>query len=304
VPLRRVRARCPLGYSRLMRLVALTAVLATAACAAPGFVGHTGRVTPKGEFRVTLGSGYQVNTSAADVVKDGRDVARTLRSRATTCPGGTGSCWTVEDVKPVVDAAFRFALVAPFSTHTEISGRYGFAPGVDGGIHWGPDSRALDLGWQVFGPRDGSAGWAGTALVSYGTRSLGTLGDVIEDVFRGEASLTDYQVTFVAGRQWRELAHAYVGARYLMTRWDIEIAPALPIDYGAGRVEAAVLGTDPAGEVHQVGAVVGGALGWRRVFVGAELNLLQTFGSARVLFEERSLSGFGVMPAVYVYGQY
>ena len=40
------------------------------------------------------------------------------------------------------------------------------------------------------------------------------------------------------------------------------------------------------------------------MFVGAELNLLYMAGKADVLFEERDLDAFGVMPAVYLYGQY
>jgi hypothetical protein len=293
----------PLLPSGSMRLLAIVALLAATACAAPGFVGNTGRVAPKGAFRVEMGSGYQVNTQAAEIVRDGRRFAENLRSKTRDCP--EGSCWDVADVEPVVDAAFRFALVAPLSSHTEVSGRYGFAPGLDGGIHWGPDSKGLDLGWQAFGPRDArEEGWAGTLLVGAGTRKLGTLGDVIESVLHGEAGLTDYQLAFVAGRQWREIAHTYVGARYTLTRWKVQVIPDLPIIYDGGEAQEKLLGTDASGLVHTTGAVLGAALGYRHVFLGAELNLLYTAGKADVLFKERELDAFGVMPAVYLYGQY
>ncbi|WP_242344004.1 hypothetical protein [Anaeromyxobacter terrae] len=288
-----------------MRLLAIVTLLAASACAAPSFVGNTGRVAPKGAFRAELGSGYQVNTQAAAIVRDGRELAENLRSKATACPDGSGSCWTAADVEPVVDAAFRFALVAPLSSHTEVSARYGFAPGFDGGVHWGPDSKGLDLGWQAFGPRDPTTeGWAGTMLVGWGTRDLGTFGDVIENVLHGEAGLTDYQLAFVAGRQWREIAHTYVGARYTLTRWKVQVIPDLPIVYDGGAAQAKLLGTDSSGFVQTTGGVLGAALGYRHVFVGAELNLLYTAGKADVLFKERDLDAFGVMPAVYLYGQY
>jgi hypothetical protein len=290
-----------------MRASLAVLFLAAAGCSAPAFVANTGRVTPRGSFRVGRGSGYQFNTSAADVVKDGRDLVATMRSHQTTCPGSsTGAqCWQAADVDPVVDAAFRFALVAPFAAHTEISGRYGFLPGLDAGVHWGPDAKSVDLGWQAFGPLDPRAdGWAGTALLSYGTRSLGTLGAVIEDVFKGDASLADLQATFVAGRQWREIAHFYGGARYVMTRWKIQVIPDLPIIYDGATAQQELLGTDPDGTIHHYGGVVGGALGYRHVWVGAELNVLRTSGSARVLSKDRTFSGVGVMPALYLYGQY
>ena len=298
----RLRRLLPSGS---MRLLAILTLLATSACAAPAFIGNTGRVAPKGAFRVELGSGYQVNTQAAEIVRDGRDAAEILRSKTTSCPDGGGSCWSVADVEPVVDAAFRFALVAPLSSHTEVSGRYGFAPGLDAGVHWGPDSKGLDLGWQAFGPRDArEEGWAGTLLVGAGTRKLGTFGDIIESVLHGDAGLTDYQLAFVAGRQWREIAHTYVGARYTLTRWKVQVIPDLPIIYDGAEAQAKLLGTDASGLVHTTGGILGAALGYRHVFVGAELNLLYMSGKADVLFEERDLDAFGVMPAVYLYGQY
>jgi hypothetical protein len=289
-----------------MRLVLLASILvAASACAAPAFVGHTGRGTPKGAFRVEVGSGYQLSTQAAQVVRDGRDLAENLRSRSFACPDGAGQCWSQADVEPVVDAAFRFAVLAPIASHSEISGRYGVAEHLDVGAHYGPDSWALDVGYQLFGPSDPAAdGWAGTVLAGYGKRELGTLGDVIEGVFHGEAGLSDFQATFVTGRQWREIAHLYTGARYMLTHWKLQVLPDIPIVFDGGEQQKALLGTDASGNVHQMSAVFGGALGYKHVFVGAELNLVETFGSAEVLFKKRDLSGFGVMPAVYLYGQY
>jgi hypothetical protein len=290
---------------RLATVVLL--VLAASGCAAPSFVGHTGRTTPKGSVRFTAGSGYQVNTSAADIVRDGRDLAEGLRSKEVDCPDASeGRCWNVEDVRPIADAGFRFALVAPLSVNSQVVGRYGFANGFDAGVRWGPGTKGLDVGWQPFGPRDAASdGWAGSLLAGWGTRDLGTLGDAIEGVLKGKAGLTDYSLTFVAGRQWSEIAHFYGGGRYILTRWELQVLPDLPIFFpDMGEVQKSLLGTDASGSVHHVGAVVGGALGYKRVFLGAELNFLQTFGRAEVLFEEKSFSGFGVMPAVYVYAQH
>lgn len=290
----------------MSRIATLLLVVSAAGCAAPSFVGHTGRTTPKRSFRVTAGSGYQVNTSAADVVRDGRDLAEGLRAKEVDCPNlADGKCWNLDDVRPVADAGFRFALVAPLSVNTQIAGRYGFANGFDAGVRWGPGTKGLDVGWQAFGPRDATSdGWAGSLLAGWGTRDLGTLGDAIEGVLKGKAGLTDYSLTFVAGRQWSQIAHFYGGGRYILTRWEVQVVPDLPIVFDGAEAQKEFLGTDASGTVHHVGGVVGGALGYKRVFLGAELNFLQTFGHAEVLFEDKSFSGFGVMPAVYVYAQY
>lgn len=292
----------------LPALAALAALLATASgCTAPAYVGQTGRVTPKGSFRASFGSGYQVNTTAADLVRDGRDLARQLDSKRVACPDTTlaPECWNVADVRPVVNAAYRFATVAPLSSNTQFGVRYGLASGVDVGLRYGPGNKGADLGLQLFGPREASqAGWAGSLFAGYGKRDLGTLGDVIESVFQGEASLTDYQVAVVAGRQYGEAAHLYLGGRWLVTRWKVQVLPDIPIIFDGGEVQRELLGTDPSGTIHQLGAVLGGAVGYRHLWLGAELNLLQSFGHARILGEEQTLSGLGVMPAVYLYGQY
>jgi hypothetical protein len=281
-------------------------LLLTTGCAAPSFVGQTGRVTPRQDFRVGLGVGYQVNTSAAALVEDGRDLARQLASKRVACPDLTGQdCWNVSDVRPVVRAGMRFALVAPLSVNTALSGRYGFADGLDVGLRWGPGNMGADVGWQAFGPRQaGVEGWAGSFFAGYGKRDLGTLGSVIEDVLKGDASLDDYSLTFVAGRQFRQVAHLYLGGRYIYTHWRIQVLPDLPLVYDGAASQRRLLGSDASGHVQHVGAVLGAAVGYQKVFLGAELNLVQTFGRADVLFEEVSFSGFGIMPAVYLYGQF
>ena len=287
-----------------MRSSALAALVLCAGCAAPSFVGHTGRVTPRHGFRVLLGTGYQVNTSAAGVVRDGRDLAKRLDEKRRTCPDMTsGDCWDVADVEPVVRAAYRFAVAAPLATSTEAVVRWGFADGLELGGRLGPGVKGLEVGWQAFGPRDGSDGWAGTVLAGFSSRSMGALGDVVENVLQGEATLRDHGLSFVAGRSWAQAAQVYLGARTTLSRWKVQVVPDLPIVYDGGEAQARLLGTDGSGSVWHTGAVVGAALGYRRVWLGAELNLLWTEGGARVLFDRRDFSGLGAMPAVYLYVQ-
>jgi hypothetical protein len=82
------------------------------------------------------------------------------------------------------------------------------------------------------------------------------------------------------------------------------VLPNLPILYDSGERVEALLDTDTRGVVHTPGAVFGGALGYRWVFVGAELNVLVASGSARVLGRERDLSSVALMPAAYVFAQF
>lgn len=289
----------------MIRTTALLLLLGVG-CAAPSFVGQTGRVTPRHAVRMGLGAGVQVNTSAAQVVQDGRDLAEALRSKRVACPDLAGQdCWTLDDVRPVARAGLRFALVTPYAVSAAVSGRYGVADGLDVGLRWGPDNMGADAGWQAFGPRDPAVeGWAGSLFAGAGKRELGTLGSVIKDVLHGDASLTDYSLAFVAGRQFGQVGHLYLGGRYVYTHWKLLVLPDLPIIYDAAASQRTLLGTDASGHLQHVGLVLGGAVGYRSIFLGAELNVVQTFGRAEVLFEDVSFTGLGVMPTVYLYGQF
>jgi len=291
---------------RLGRSPALIAVVAAAAgCAAPGFVGQTGRSTPRGGFRVSFGAGYQVSAQAADVVMDGRDLARSLKDKTVSCPGLSGPCWRAEDVKPVARAGLRFALAAPLSVNMALAGRYGLLDGLDLGLRWGPDNMGADLGVQLYGPRDPAVeGWAGSMFAGWTRRDMGTLGSIIEDVLQGDAKLDDYSLSFVAGRQFGQVAHLYAGGRYVYTHWKLGLLPDLPLIYDAGELQRQFLGTADSGRIHHFGAMVGGAVGWKKVFLGAELDLTQSFGRTTLLFERVDVSGFSVMPALYLYGQF
>jgi len=290
---------------RLLSWLAPVALVASG-CAAPAYVGQTGRVTPKEDFRVGLGLGYQVNTSGLAVVREGRALAEQLRANQVACPDpADGDCWRAEDLAPVVRSGMRFALVAPASVNTSVSGRYGFADGLDLGLRWGPDNYGADLGWQLFGPRDpGVEGWSASVFGGWGRRDMGTLGAVIEDVLQGSASLDDYSLTLVAGRQFGRFGHLYLGGRYIYTTWELLVLPDLPVVYDAATTQRALLGTDASGHLSHFGGVLGGAIGYEKVFLGLELNLVQTSGRADVLFEDVSFSGFGVMPTIYLYGQF
>lgn len=288
----------------MLRPLATLLLLATG-CAAPAFVARDGRVTPRGDFEVGLGSGYQLGTSAASAVREARDLAKQLDQKRVACPDPTLQCWNVSDVRNVARGAYRFAVASPLSSHTALWGRYGFARGLDAGLRWGPSYWGGELGWQLFGSIDpATEGWAGALTAGFGSRSMGALGSVIEDYLQGSTSLRDASLAFVAGRQIGQVAHLYLGARYIHSWWKLLVLPDLPVIYDASDTQRSLLGTDARGRLHHLGGVVGGKVGWKRVYVGLELDLTYTKGRSTVLFEELDLSGLGVMPAVYLTGRF
>jgi hypothetical protein len=277
------------------------ALLLAAGCTAPAFLGQTGRVTPRGSFRAGVGTGYQIATSAGGLVSDAKDLANGVSSRPCS-DDPSKSCYRVEDIRPALRLV-RHALVSPFGSYTELSARYGVARRLDVGLHLGTGARRVDAAWQLAGPADPREdGVATSLLLGYGTRSLSGIGEVVRFV-AGGADLTDHEVALVVGRQWRGVAQLFGGVRYLYSDWDLEISPRLPIDYGGGDVREALSGTH-GGTLHHAGAILGGALGWRQVFLGLELDVTWYRGDARVLGEPLGMRGVTFMPAVFLHGWY
>ena len=134
-------------------------------------------------------------------------------------------------------------------------------------------------------------------------RAQGRCQVTMRDGAMANASLTDYTLTYVTGWEYREIAHVYLGGRFIASRWKAQIVPDIPIVYDGGEIQAKFLGTDASGGLKHWGGFGGVALGYKRVWIGAELSLLWTSGSARIMFEDRSVSGLGVMPSVFLYAQ-
>jgi hypothetical protein len=284
-----------------VRALGTALLLAASGCTAPAFLAHTGRVTPKGSVRAAVGSGYQIATSAGELVDDAKDLANGVSARPCSSDPSR-SCYRVEDIRPALRLV-RHALVSPFGSYTELSARYGFARRLDAGLHLGTGAKRIDVAWQVHGPADPREdGVAASLVAAYGTRSLSGVGEILR-FLSGGADLSDVEVAAVVGRQWRGVAQLYAAGRYVRSDWSLEVLPNLPIDYGGGDVRSALAATG-GGTIHHAVAVLGGALGYRQVFVGAELDITHYRGTARILAEPLDLDGFTFMPALYVYGWY
>jgi hypothetical protein len=284
------------------RLAFAALPLLLSSCAAPYFVGQSGRTTPRGDFRVQAGAGVGVSTSALELIEDAQRLADNLQDR--TCPDGTGTCWDSADLEPLADAVWQLALASPVQQHWELSARYGLPGGFDLGGHLGSGSWRLDGGWQLFGPRDASQpGWAGSVFLGWNHHKSNFASSLVEK-FKGETGRNDFDLVGVTGRQYGRWAHLWLGGRYMLSSWKFEAIPSVPIIYDNAEVQQRLLGTDTKGTVHQAGGFLGGALGWHDVFAGLELNVVHYRGSARVLFQDRELSGVAVFPAFFVWFQH
>jgi len=162
----------------------------------------------------------------------------------------------------------------------------------------------LDAGYQIFGPRDPAVhGWAGSLFAGWNRYNGNFASDLLEKL-GGNASRWDLDALFITGRQWNDYLHTYFGARYMLSRWSLQLVPSLPLVYDSGEVQQNLLGTDEAGTIHQFGALAGIAVGYKQAFVGLELNAVYYATRVRLLFEDERARGVAIMPSVYVFGRY
>ncbi|MFH0901849.1 MAG: hypothetical protein V2A73_14560 [Pseudomonadota bacterium] len=78
-------------------------------------------------------------------------------------------------------------------------------------------------------------------------------------------------------------------------RWEGSLAAAAPIPTKG--IEEGIAGTSTNGLVHQVNTSLGVLVGYKRVFVGFELNVVRYWFSLDVLTKPEEHSGFVIYPA-------
>ncbi len=203
-------------------------------------------MTPKGQVQAQVAGSIGFNSSAVSIVDEARNLDKSISS--IQCPNDPSrQCFRVQDFRALARGGFRLALLTPVAQHVEFSLRYGLLDGLDLGGHLGSGTTRLDAGYQIFGPRDPDVhGWAGSLFVGWNRYSGNFASDLLEKL-GGNASRWDLDALFITGRQWNDYLHTYFGARYMLSRWSLELLPSLPLVYDSGEVQQTLLGTDEAG---------------------------------------------------------
>ena len=287
----------------LLALLAISTLLA-GSCTAPRAIIATGKVTPRGEFRVGYNQGLNIATAplgkATSAVKAAASQAarqdRVDYTEATTQLQAAALAYVLDPVQPVAD----------------LSVRYGIIPRLDAGYKYAFGSHVFDAQYQLLGPTGtpetpGRGAVSGTTYASIGLQfatqrtrlpSLPFLSD-INTVLNFRATRNDLLIPLTFSQSFgpeEEIGAISYGLVYARSWVSYGFAPE-KIYNGAVRVPELPL---QARSFSSFGTFVNLKLGYRYFYVIPAVSLFyQNYGRYALLNgQSTSLSGITVVPSL------
>lgn len=182
----------------LLNTFGLAALFFAASCTAPRSVIHSGKVTPKGEFKAGANFSGNVATQPISALSEGTEkLVKTLKEQQT-----------FESVDPVAEVS-RVILaytLDPAAPSFDFYGRYGLANRLDVGYKYAFGTHVLDGMYQFMGStgtikNPGAEGTYGSIGLQFSTQSAELPGKFLLDdaskLLKFEASRTDILIPLV-----------------------------------------------------------------------------------------------------------
>jgi len=272
-------------------------VLLLSSCATSLATRQTARTLDPGHFSVDAAVGAEVplGTLAQVAVAGEQQTQKLLAAVASQTPYAV----TDQDKQDLISAGVALLLNPP-SIDWEGGVRAGVFPNLDIGARYSVNAVRGDLKYRFFEKVDGDQRTdvaAGLAVSKYLFSS--PIFDALEFVHLGEFSRWDIEVPVYASHEWGEYVRVYAAAKYLYSRTELDenlVATSAQATFLSG-IDFQLSDTL---HTHFIGATAGIQIGYRWVFLVAEVTGGYALGSVRVLGEDRSLSGVILLPALGV----
>jgi len=290
-------------FSRRAALVALSAAtLLAGSCTAPRTIVSTGKVTPKGEFRV--GGNLAFNVATETISKTGS----TLKSAAaaTVSKDTVGYSGTIDNLQV---AALAYVL-DPVRPSSDLYLRYGALDRLDVGYKYAFGSHVFDAAYQFLGPTGTVERPGGTAGAMYGSiglqfasqrASLPSLPflDNINDILGFRATRHDIIIPLVFSHSLgaeEEIGAISYGVVYTHTFLRYGFEPGRVFN---GNVKVPAL-LEQKTNFPSFGGFINAKLGYRYVYFIPSLGIYyQNYGNYQLLNNKTaSLSGLTIVPSV------
>ncbi|AYA37215.1 hypothetical protein D3Y59_09220 [Hymenobacter oligotrophus] len=282
-------------------------LLAAAACSAPRAVIHSGKVTPKGEFKIggdfVMNVGNEALSQATGAVKD-------LAEKAAT--------QDTVNYRPAIDRVQAAALayvLDPVQLAPDLYLRYGVANRVDVGYKYSFGAHSLDAMYQFLGPTgtpERPGGQAGATYASIGLQlsaqraklpSIPFLDDA-EQLLGFRARRYDIMVPLVFSQSLgaeEEIGHIAYGLAYTRSFLTYRFEPGrLYTGPGSGQVSERIPAIKASQSFGALGGFVNAKFGYRYVYVLPALAVYyQNYGTYQLLNNRTAqLKGFTFIPSL------
>ncbi|OON67352.1 hypothetical protein B0919_17950 [Hymenobacter sp. CRA2] len=283
-------------------------MLGAAACTAPRSVILSGKVTPKGQFKVGGNLGFNVGTSSTGKITG---AVKSLANQAITQDS--------VDYQPALDkvqAAAIAYLLDPTATTTDLYVRYGVVDRLDVGYKYSFGAHSFDAMYQFMGPvgtpeRPGGPAGAtyGSAGLQFSTQraklpSLPFL-DTATDLLGFTSSRVDLLVPVIFSRSFgpeEEIGNISYGLAYSHTfvKYGIEPGKIFNRVPGGGNIRERVPSVLAHRNFGALGAFVNAKVGYRYAYLLPALAIYyQNFGTYPLLNgQQTKLKGLTIIPSL------
>jgi hypothetical protein len=258
-------------------------------CAAPMATLHGARTAPAGAVELHGGASMHLDGS---VVGGSLDAALLAADRAQAAlDQGEVPPLSAAEQDDLARAALSWALANPIPVWHG-GGRVGLPAGFELGAALSTSGPMAHLAWQALDSQTGDSPVDLSLALQVQRQSFGLgLPGPVATVLRVEdLSRTDLVLPVVVGVDLEDLGFVYGGAKGVASRVEAQLFERLS--------EVAGVQVDLSGPVWGGGVFVGGALGWKYVFLVGELNVLAWGTQPEFLGRTLVLRSVEVVPAL------
>ncbi len=266
-----------------------------AGCATPMSTFQTGRTTPPLKFQAVTGVGVNVSSSFIGAVIDNAETAAD-KARQAIDTGKTPELSEGEQ-RDLMRGAFAYSLMGPTPLY-EIGLRFGILDRWDVGVAFTTAGFRFETKVQLLRENTSRQKDPGRVPVdlAIGLQVIHQsfdipIPDTFKDIFQiDDFSRTDLTLPVVVSRNFGKFGFVYGGPKFVYSFLSADVLEKLSTV--AGRTVAATR------DMWSVGGVVGGGVGYKYVFLMAELNVLYYSYKPTLLDTDVDLSGVNIYPAV------
>ncbi len=264
-------------------IIALAALTSLCACTTAMTTIQPAQTLAPRAMHVSVG--LDVNVPVTRVV-EALDAAADIAENYAANPGYVPP---EDEQRRYLDALIGLALNAP-GVMNDFMFRYGFGDRIDGGLRYTGTAVHVDAKYR-FLERNG---WHGSASLGY-THHLfkGLIFDALEYIHVDDFSRRDFSMPIIFGRRLADYGYLWLGPKYVFSR--------VGIDSTLQNVDDSLALRAP---IHHFGGFVGVALGYRVLYVYAEVTALQMFAEPVILREATDIGGLVIQPAFGVMGRF
>ncbi len=284
-------------------LYLLVAIVAVSGCTAPRSVIHSGKVTPKGQFKAGFNVGANIATEPLGQIDDVTEAAVDAIAKKDTVMYN-------EQIDVFSKALVAYSL-DPVGTTFDFYVRYGLAERVDVGYKYATGVHVFDAMYQFMGPtgtpdNPGVGDWYGSVGIQYSGQSSDFANKLFLDklvpVLDFTAQRRDVVVPLVFSKSFgpeEEIGNISFGAVYNHTFIKYGFEPGRIFKDVAGE-KVKVDGVFEKKSFPSFGLFVNGKIGFKYVYVLPAVTMYyQNYGTYQFLEgREFSFSGVTIIPSI------